>query len=167
MNSIYETLAHLYGEEIIGVSLKSRDGRFENHTVKWKDAEQFLKYKDNHDVYFSFTPLKDPTQGRKIVNASTSWCFGVDIDDAPIPAELFPQIVWESSPNKFQGVYIVDHAMDTDTTFFQSYTQFPDPIAYSIPNFNAQWGVKDMITVGPRGTDITYANPPDSNAIGY
>lgn len=117
MNSIYETLAHLYGEEIIGVSLKSRDGRFENHTVKWKDAEQFLKYKDNHDVYFSFTPLKDPTQGRKIVNASTSWCFGVDIDDAPIPAELFPQIVWESSPNKFQGVYIVDHAMDTDTIF--------------------------------------------------
>ena len=37
----------------------------------------------------------------------------------------------------------------TDATFFQSYTQFPDPIAYSIPNFNAQWAVKDMITVSP------------------
>lgn len=55
----------------------------------------------------------------------------------------------------------------TDTSFFQSYTQFPDPIAYSIPNFNTQYAVKGMITTGPRGTDITYANPPDANSIGY
>lgn len=55
----------------------------------------------------------------------------------------------------------------TDFNFFQSFTQFPDPLAYSIPNFNAQYRVKAMGTVGPRGTDITYNDPVDSNGIGF
>lgn len=114
---LFKSLEHLYGEEIISVSLKSSNGSFSNHTVKWKEAHEYLKYKDTHDVYFSFTPLKDPNGGRKLVNASGAWCFGVDIDDAPIPSEWFPQIVWESSPNKYQGVYIVDHEMTTDDIF--------------------------------------------------
>lgn len=115
--NLIESLKHLYGDEIIAVSLKDSTGKFTNHTVKWKDSEEYLKYKDNHDVYFSFTPLKSSNGGRRLSNASTSWCFGVDIDDAPIPAEWYPQIIWESSPNKYQGVYIVDHEMDTDTIF--------------------------------------------------
>ena len=61
--------------------------------------------------------MKDPNGGRKLSNASGSWCFGVDIDDASIPSEWYPQIVWESSPNKYQGVYIVDHEMSTDEIF--------------------------------------------------
>lgn len=115
--NIFESLKHLYGDEIISVSLKDSSGKFTNYTVKWKEAESYLKYKDNHDVYFSFTPLKSADGGRRLSNASTAWCFGVDIDDAPIPAEWYPQIIWESSPNKYQGVYIVDHEMDTDTIF--------------------------------------------------
>lgn len=115
--NLIESLKHLYGDEIIAVSLKDSNGNFTNHTVKWKDAEEYLKYKDNHDVYFSFTPLKSADGGRRLSNASTTWCFGVDIDDAPIPAKWYPQIIWESSPNKYQGVYIVDHEMDTDTIF--------------------------------------------------
>lgn len=114
---LFKSLEHLYGDEIIAVSLKDRNGKFTNHTVKWKEASDFLKYKDTDDVYFSFTPLKDPNGGRKLSNASGTWCFGVDIDDAPIPSELYPQIVWESSPNKYQGVYIVDHEMTTDDIF--------------------------------------------------
>lgn len=115
--NLFESLKHLYGDEIIGVSLKDSSGKFTNYTVKWKEAESYLKYKDNHDVYFSFTPLKSADGVRRLSNASTAWCFGVDIDDAPIPAEWYPQIIWESSPNKYQGVYIVDHEMDTDTIF--------------------------------------------------
>lgn len=114
---LFKSLEHLYGEEIIAVSLKDINGKFTNHTVKWKEASQYLKYKDTHDVYFSFTPLKDPNGGRKLSNASGAWCFGVDIDDASIPSEWYPQIVWESSPNKYQGVYIVDHEMSTDEIF--------------------------------------------------
>ena len=114
---LFKSLEHLYGEEIIAVSLKDINGKFTNHTVKWKEASQYLKYKDTHDVYFSFTPLKDPNGGRKLANASGAWCFGVDIDDASIPSEWYPQIVWESSPNKYQGVYIVDHEMSTDEIF--------------------------------------------------
>ena len=114
---LFKSLEHLYGDEIIAVSLKDRNGKFTNHTVKWKEASEYLKYKDTDDVYFSFTPLKDPNGGRKLSNASGAWCFGVDIDDAPIPSELYPQIVWESSPNKYQGVYIVDHEMTTDDIF--------------------------------------------------
>lgn len=114
---LFKSLEHLYGEEIIAVSLKDINGKFTNHTVKWKEASQYLKYKNTHDVYFSFTPLKDPNGGRKLSNASGAWCFGVDIDDASIPSEWYPQIVWESSPNKYQGVYIVDHEMSTDEIF--------------------------------------------------
>lgn len=55
----------------------------------------------------------------------------------------------------------------TDLNFFQAFTQFPDPIAYSIPNFNAQNRVFAMQAVGPRGTDMMYGNNVPGNAIGY
>ncbi len=55
----------------------------------------------------------------------------------------------------------------TDTNFFQSFTQFPDPLAYTIPNFNAQNRVKAIATMGPRGTDLVYNDPIDGNGIGY
>ena len=116
-DSLFKRLEHLYGDEIIGIALKDKNGRFSNYTVKWKDAESFLKYKDSNDVYFSFTPLIDEQMGRKLSNATSSWCFGVDIDDAPIPTEFAPQIVWESSPNKYQGVYIVDHEVPVGKIF--------------------------------------------------
>ena len=48
---LFKSLEHLYGEEIIAVSLKDINGKFTNHTVKWKEASQYLKYKDTHDVY--------------------------------------------------------------------------------------------------------------------
>ena len=115
VDTLSNMLKHLYGEEEVSIGLKPVEGQgFKNSKVKWKDLDNAVKFSDKYDVYFTFAPLKDNSRNRGINNALDTWCFGVDIDSAPIPDEFPPQIVWESSPNKLQGCYILDHAIPVD-----------------------------------------------------
>ena len=78
------------------------------HYVK-NIGSQVKALKDKYDLYLSFTPT---IAERKKPNAQDTYIIAQDIDGAPIPKDLPPSYYWETSPNKFQGVWILDNKVN-------------------------------------------------------
>ena len=86
----------------------SREFSQSRHYVK-NIGSQVKALKDKYDLYLSFTP----TDGeRKKPNAQDTYIIAQDIDGAPIPKDLPPSYYWETSPNKFQGVWVLDNKVN-------------------------------------------------------
>lgn len=86
----------------------SREFSQSKHYVK-NIGSQVVALKDKYDLYLSFTP----TDGeRKKPNAQDSYIIAQDIDGAPIPTDLPPSYYWETSPNKYQGVWVLDNKVN-------------------------------------------------------
>lgn len=86
----------------------SRDFNQSRHYVK-NIGSQVKALKDKYDLYLSFTPTNGE---RKKPNAQDSYIIAQDIDGAPIPIGLPPSYYWETSPNKYQGVWILDNKVN-------------------------------------------------------
>ena len=88
----------------------SRDFEQAKHYVK-NIGSQVKALRDKYDLYLSFTP----TGGleRKKPNAQDTYIIAQDIDGAPIPTDLPPSYYWETSPNKYQGVWILDNKVNS------------------------------------------------------
>lgn len=84
---------------------------FEEHKYKIKLIPgQVKSLRDKYDLYICFTPVKD---GKRIKpNAQDSFVIAQDIDGAPIPEDLTPSYYWQTSPGKYQGVWILDNAVN-------------------------------------------------------
>lgn len=65
--------------------------------------------REKFDLYICFTPCEG--KQRKKPNAKDSFVIAQDIDGVPIPEDLPPSYYWETSPGKFQGVWILDNAV--------------------------------------------------------
>nr|DAN87155.1 MAG TPA: replicative DNA helicase [Caudoviricetes sp.] len=87
----------------------SRDFEQAKHYVK-NIGSQVKALRDKYDLYLSFTP----TGGleRKKPNAQDTYIIAQDIDGAPIPTDLPPSYYWETSPNKYQGVWVLDNKVN-------------------------------------------------------
>lgn len=100
----------------IGVNKKFHNEKMGNKFAR--DFEQ-QKYKlsvlpnmirqlrDKFDLYVSFTPTGG--KDRLKVNAQDSYILAMDIDGVPIPEDLPPSYYWETSPDKYQGVWVLDN----------------------------------------------------------
>lgn len=66
------------------------------------------KNKTDFDLYLCFTPI-DKGEQRLKSNAKDTYIIAQDIDGVPIPEDLPPSYYWETSPGKFQGVWIMDN----------------------------------------------------------
>ena len=100
----------------IGVNKKFHNEKMGNKFAR--DFEQ-QKYKlsvlpnmirqlrDKFDLYVSFTPTGG--KDRLKVNAQDSYIIAMDIDGVPIPEDLPPSYYWETSPDKYQGVWVLDN----------------------------------------------------------
>lgn len=86
----------------------SREFSQSKHYVK-NIGSQVKALKDKYDLYLSFTPTNGE---RKKPNAQDSYIIAQDIDGAPIPIGLPPSYYWETSPGKFQGVWILDNKVN-------------------------------------------------------
>ena len=86
----------------------SRDFNQSRHYVK-NIGSQVKALKDKYDLYLSFTPTIGE---RKKPNAQDTYIIAQDIDGAPIPNDLPPSYYWETSPNKYQGVWILDNKVN-------------------------------------------------------
>lgn len=81
---------------------------FEEHKYKIKLIPSQVKaLRDKYDLYICFTPVKN--NKREKINAKDSFIIAQDIDGVPIPEDLTPSYYWETSPGKYQGVWILDN----------------------------------------------------------
>lgn len=87
----------------------SRDFEQAKHYVK-HIGSQVKALRDKYDLYLSFTPTGG--KERKKTNAQDTYIIAQDIDGAPIPTDLPPSYFWETSPNKYQGVWILDNKVN-------------------------------------------------------
>lgn len=87
----------------------SRDFEQAKHYVKHIGA-QVKALRDKYDLYLSFTPTGG--KERKKPNAQDTYIIAQDIDGAPIPTDLPPSYYWETSPNKYQGVWVLDNKVN-------------------------------------------------------
>lgn len=87
----------------------SRDFEQAKHYVK-NIGSQVKALRDKYDLYLSFTPTGG--KERKKPNAQDTYIIAQDIDGAPIPTDLPPSYYWETSPNKYQGVWVLDNKVN-------------------------------------------------------
>lgn len=87
----------------------SRDFEQAKHYVK-NIGSQVKALRDKYDLYLSFTPTGG--KERKKPNAQDTYIIAQDIDGVPIPTDLPPSYYWETSPNKYQGVWILDNKVN-------------------------------------------------------
>lgn len=87
----------------------SRDFEQAKHYVK-HIGSQVKALRDKYDLYLSFTPTGG--KGRKKTNAQDTYIIAQDIDGAPIPTDIPPSYYWETSPNKYQGVWVLDNKVN-------------------------------------------------------
>lgn len=87
----------------------SRDFEQAKHYVK-HIGTQVKALRDKYDLYLSFTPTGG--KERKKPNAQDTYIIAQDIDGAPIPTDLPPSYYWETSPNKYQGVWVLDNKVN-------------------------------------------------------
>lgn len=81
---------------------------FEQQKYKLSVLPNMIKQlRDKFDLYISFTPTGG--KGRLKVNAQDSYIIAMDIDGVPIPEDLPPSYYWETSPDKYQGVWVLDN----------------------------------------------------------
>lgn len=128
-NKFIELLQRNFGEKDLvnfGVNKKfylerkiKEDPEFEDRFSRdFEQAKHFVKHigsqvkalRDKYDLYLSFTPTGG--KDRKKTNAQDSYIIAQDIDGAPIPTDLPPSYFWETSPNKYQGVWVLDNKVN-------------------------------------------------------
>lgn len=128
-NKFIELLQRNFGEKDpvnFGVNKKfylerkaKEDPEFEDRFSRdFEQAKHFVKHigsqvkalRDKYDLYLSFTPTGG--KERKKTNAQDTYIIAQDIDGAPIPTDLPPSYYWETSPNKYQGVWVLDNKVN-------------------------------------------------------
>ena len=94
-------------EDEIHVGLLASSGQFNNGTITLDEIDEFItEYKDDYNVFMCYAPIEG--DDRLLENAKPTRFLVADIDGAEIPKEFPPSYFWETSPNKYQGLWISD-----------------------------------------------------------
>lgn len=94
-------------DDEIHVGLLASSGQFNNGTITLDEIDEFITdYKDDYNVFMCYAPIEG--DDRLLENAKPTRFLVADIDGAEIPKEFPPSYYWETSPNKYQGLWISD-----------------------------------------------------------
>ena len=94
-------------DDEIHVGLLASSGQFNNGTITLGEIDEFItEYKDDYNVFMCYAPIEG--DDRLLENAKPTRFLVADIDGAEIPKEFPPSYYWETSPNKYQGLWISD-----------------------------------------------------------
>lgn len=94
-------------DDEIHVGLLASSGQFNNGTITLGEIDEFItEYKDDYNVFMCYAPIEG--DDRLLENAKPTRFLVADIDGAEIPKEFQPSYYWETSPNKYQGLWISD-----------------------------------------------------------
>lgn len=94
-------------DDEIHVGLLASSGQFNNGTITLDEIDEFItEYKDDYNVFMCYAPIEG--DDRLLENAKPTRFLVADIDGAEIPEEFPPSYYWETSPNKYQGLWVSD-----------------------------------------------------------
>lgn len=94
-------------DDEIHVGLLASSGQFNNGTITLGEIDEFItEYKDDYNVFMCYAPIDG--DDRLLENAKPTRFLVADIDGAEIPKEFPPSYYWETSPNKYQGLWVSD-----------------------------------------------------------
>ena len=94
-------------DDEIHIGLLASSGQFNNGTITIDEIDEFITdYKDDYNVFMCYAPIEG--EDRLLENAKPTRFLVADIDGAKIPEEFPPSYYWETSPNKYQGLWISD-----------------------------------------------------------
>lgn len=94
-------------DDEIHVGLLASSGQFNNGTITLDEIDEFITdYKDDYNVFMCYAPIDG--EDRLLENAKPTRFLVADIDGAEIPKEFPPSYYWETSPNKYQGLWVSD-----------------------------------------------------------
>lgn len=94
-------------DDEIHVGLLASSGQFNNGTITLDEIDEYItEYKDDYNVFMCYAPIDG--EDRLLENAKPTRFLVADIDGAEIPKEFPPSYYWETSPNKYQGLWISD-----------------------------------------------------------
>lgn len=94
-------------DDEIHVGLLASSGQFNNGTITLDEIDEYItEYKDDYNVFMCYAPIDG--DDRLLENAKPTRFLVADIDGAEIPKEFPPSYYWETSPNKYQGLWISD-----------------------------------------------------------
>lgn len=94
-------------DDEIHVGLLASSGQFNNGTITLDEIDEFItEYKDDYNVFMCYAPING--EDRLLENAKPTRFLVADIDGVEIPKEFPPSYYWETSPNKYQGLWISD-----------------------------------------------------------
>ena len=125
MNTIsLDFLQHIYSQQCedgdyIVLSVKGPDIKWKDVPIEYgpslrKDLEEFFhKYpKNKYDLYWSPMPYSQPN--KRLTSALDTKFMAQDIDEHDDPNQLdpAPSYIWESSPNKYQGLWELDRYIE-------------------------------------------------------
>lgn len=97
-------------DDEIHVGLLASSGQFNNGTITLDEIDEYItEYKDDYNVFMCYAPIDG--EDRLLENAKPTRFLVADIDGAEIPKEFPPSYYWETSPNKYQGLWISDKAI--------------------------------------------------------
>lgn len=86
---------------------ESKGGAFIPGTITLDEIDEFIdEYAEENNVYMCYAPING--ENRRLENAKPTRFLVCDIDGAEIPSEFPPSYYWETSPNKYQGLWISD-----------------------------------------------------------
>lgn len=106
-----EVLSLNFGKEDeihVGLLTPEEEGSvFTAGTITLDEIDEFLdEYKEDYNVYMCYAPIDGDS--RTLDNAKPTRFLVADIDGAEIPKSFPPSYYWETSPNKYQGLWISD-----------------------------------------------------------
>lgn len=94
-------------DDEIHVGLLASSGQFNNGTITLDEIDEYItEYKDDYNVFMCYAPIDG--EDRLLENAKPTRFLVADIDGSEIPKEFPPSYYWETSPNKYQGLWISD-----------------------------------------------------------
>lgn len=94
-------------DDEIHVGLLASSGQFNSGTITLDEIDEYItEYKDDYNVFMCYAPIDG--DDRLLENAKPTRFLVADIDGAEIPKEFQPSYYWETSPNKYQGLWISD-----------------------------------------------------------
>lgn len=141
------------------ISIKRRDGGWEDLAYYYgtKDADELeLPESSIGDVYFCPNTFSKPHRREEFVLPSR-WLYA-DFD-AVVPiqneAELSPTIAWESSPDRYQGLWLLDKFLPRER-----HRQLNKRLTYALGADKGGWDITQVLRV-PGTINHKYAEKPE------